>query len=82
MTNAKVDAAATQERALQRNTVSVLGIFGPLSKLRALVRLSNGRIKEFEIGDRVARAEVIAIDSRGMVLRQSGRTKRIDIPGN
>lgn len=82
MANTKVNAAATQKGELHRNSVSVLGIFGPQEKLRALVRLSSGRIKEVERGDRLASGEIVAIDKDGVLLRQSGRTKRIDIPGS
>ncbi|WP_253276798.1 hypothetical protein [Ruegeria sp. 6PALISEP08] len=67
---------------MKKNTVSVLGIFGPKSDLRALMRLSSGRVKEVKPGSRVASGTVIAIDEDGIMLRQSGQTKRITIPGS
>ncbi|MEX0319140.1 MAG: hypothetical protein AB3N21_14370 [Ruegeria sp.] len=82
MSNSKVKGAATQKGALSRNAVSVLGVFGPDSDLRALMRLSSGRVKEVKPGSRVASGTVVAIDKTGVLLRQSGQTRRIDIPGS
>lgn len=82
MSNTNVKSAATQQGALNKNSVSVLGVFGPITELHALVRLSSGRVKEVEPGSRVASGTVIAIDEQGIMLRQSGQTKRIAIPGS
>lgn len=81
MANTKVKGAATQRGALTKNSVAVLGVFGPENDLRALMRLSNGRIKEVKRGSRVGTGTVIAIEATGVMLRQSGQTKRITIPG-
>ncbi|TMV08883.1 hypothetical protein FGK63_07120 [Ruegeria sediminis] len=82
MSNSKVNGAATQQGALAKNSVAVLGVFGPSNDLRALMRLSNGRIEKVEPGSRVGSGTVAAIDENGVMLRQSGQTKRIDIPGS
>lgn len=82
MANSTVKTAATQKGALKKNSVSVLGIFGPKAELRALMRLSSGRVKEVKPGSRVASGTVMAIDEDGILLRQSGQTKRIVIPGS
>ncbi len=82
MSNANVKNAATQTGALKKNSVAVLGIFGPKADMRALVRLSSGRVKEVKPGSRVSSGTVIAIDDEGVMLRQSGQTKRIVIPGS
>ncbi|MTI03428.1 hypothetical protein [Roseibium sp. RKSG952] len=81
MSNATVKSAATKKGALKKNSVSVLGIFGPKANMRALMRLSSGRVKEVKPGSRVASGTVVAIDEDGVMLRQSGQTKRIAIPG-
>ena len=81
MPNANVKSAATQRGALTRKSVSVLGVFGPKTELRALMRLSSGRVKEVKPGSRVASGTVVANDEHGIMLRQSGQTKRIAIPG-
>jgi len=82
MSNATVKSAATQKGALKKNSVSLLGIFGSKADIRALMRLSSGRIKEVKPGSRVSSGTVIAIDAEGVMLRQSGQTRRITIPGS
>ncbi|WP_171121619.1 MULTISPECIES: hypothetical protein [unclassified Ruegeria] len=82
MSNATVKSAATQKGALKKNSVSLLGIFGSKTDMRALVRLSSGRVKEVKPGSRIASGTVVAIDDDGVMLRQSGQTKRIAIPGS
>lgn len=82
MTNTLVKAAATQEGALKRNSITVLGIFGPKTDLEALMRLSSGRVKRVKPGSRVGSGKVAAIDAEGVILRQSGQTRRITIPGS
>lgn len=82
MANATVKSAATQSGALKKNSVSVLGVFGPKSEMQALIRLSSGRVKKVKPGSRVASGKVIAIDEEGVVLRQSGQNHRIGIPGS
>ncbi|MES0861056.1 hypothetical protein ABLN87_01710 [Ruegeria sp. SCPT10] len=81
MSNATVKGAATQKGALKKNSVSVLGIFGPKADLRALMRMSSGRVKEVKTGSRVGSGTIVAIDEHGVMLRQSGQTRRIAIPG-
>lgn len=82
MSNTTVKSAATQRGALKKNSVSVLGIFGPKANMRALMRLSSGRVKEVKPGSRVASGRVVAIDEHGVMLQQSGQTKRMVIPGS
>ncbi|WP_037315957.1 hypothetical protein [Ruegeria halocynthiae] len=82
MSNATVKGAATQKGALKRNSVSVLGVFGPKADMRALMRLSSGRVKEVKLGSRVTSGTVVAIDADSVILRQSGQTRRIVIPGS
>ncbi len=81
MANTTVKSAAAQKGALKKNSVSVLGIFGPKANMRALMRLASGRVKEVKPGSRVASGKVLAIDEHGVMLQQSGQTKRIAIPG-
>lgn len=81
MANSTVKKAATQRGKLQRNSFSVLGVFGPKDGLRALVRTSNGRVKQVGAGERVSTGKVVAIDDKGLILRQSGQNRRFDIPG-
>ncbi|WP_424833485.1 hypothetical protein [Ruegeria sp.] len=82
MPNATVKATATQTGVLKKNSVSVLGVYGPKADMRALMRMSSGRVKKVKIGSRVASGTVVAIDEDGIVLRQSGQTRRMTIPGS
>lgn len=82
MSNTTVASTATQKSVLHKHSVSVLGVFGPSADMRALVRLSSGRVKEVKTGSRVASGTVVAIDEHGVMVRQSGQTRRIAIPGS
>ncbi len=82
MSNATVKSAATQKGALKKNSVSLLGVFGPKSEMRALMRLTSGRVKEVRLGTRVSTGTVVAIDADGVILQKSGETQRITIPGS
>ncbi len=82
MANPKVDSAATQKGALSTHGTSVLGIFGQTNDLRALMRTSTGRVKEVQPGSRVGSSTIVAIDKDGVLLRHSGQTQRIAIPGS
>lgn len=82
MSNITVQSAATQKGALKRNSVSVLGVFGPETQMNALMRLASGRVKQVKAGSRVGSGRVVAIDAQGVMLRQSGQTRRIAIPGD
>ena len=82
MSNSKVKAAATQKGALKKGSVFLLGVFGPSTNMRALMRMSSGRVKEVKTGSRVASGTIVAIDEDGVMLRQSGQTHRIAIPGS
>ncbi len=82
MSNVTVKSAATQQGALNKSSVSVLGVFGPKADMRALVRMGSGRVKKVRPGSRVSSGKVLAIDEDGIMLRQSGQNKRIAIPGS
>ena len=82
MANPKVESAATQKGALSKHHSTVLGVFGPANDMRALMRTSTGRVKEVKTGSRFGSGTIVAIDKDGIMLRQSGRTQRIAIPGS
>ncbi len=81
MANKTIEGAATQNGALNKRDLAVLGIFGPESNLNALLRLPNGRIETVTRGERADRGTVVAIDSQGIVVQRNGRTHRIEITG-
>ena len=82
MSNPTVNSAATQKGALSKNGTTVLGVFGPQHDMSALMRLSSGRVQEVKTGSRVGSGTIVAVDKDGIMLRQSGQTKRIAIPGS
>ena len=71
---------ATESSVLNRNTLNLLGLFGPQQDLRALVRLPGGRIVQVAPGARVSGETVAAIDENGVILQKHGQTRRIAMP--
>lgn len=81
-TPARVAATATARGVLDRNRLTLIGIMGPASAPRALVRLPGGRIKEVAPGDRLSQGRVLAIDADGLVLQSGGGTRRLTVAGS
>ncbi|WP_425043762.1 hypothetical protein [Primorskyibacter sp. S87] len=79
---ARVAASATQAGALDTNAMSLLGVFGPAGKMKAMVRLPGGRIKTVQNGSRLESGRIVAIDKDGVMVHRTGSTKRIQIPGD
>lgn len=76
---ARAEALATQKNALPSNT-TVIGLFGPEQALKALVRFSSGRLREIEVGDRLAsHGHVVAIDTKGIMIEKSGVSQRLTL---
>ncbi|MCV2890614.1 hypothetical protein [Ruegeria aquimaris] len=82
MANSKVSSAATQAADIQKNALTVLGIFGPADDMRALVRLPGGKVEQVAPGDKLRAGEIVAIDDDGLMLRHGGQTRRVSIPGS
>ncbi|KIC10148.1 hypothetical protein RA19_12955 [Leisingera sp. ANG-M1] len=81
-TSAKVAGLATQDNAVNRSNLSLLGLFGPEDSLTALVRLPSGRTRKVTRGSRLSSGRVVAIDAQGLVLNSNGETRRLAIPGS
>lgn len=82
-TSAKVAGLATQDNAVNRNRLNLLGVYGPEDSLTALVRLPSGRTKTVSRGTRLSSlGRVVAIDAHGLVLSANGETKRLPMPGS
>ncbi|WP_428928648.1 hypothetical protein [Marinibacterium sp. SX1] len=75
-----VAATATQSVPLSRNHPMVIGIYGPENALSALVRLPNGKITTVRPGERLRGRQVLAIDSKGLILAHNGRQERLALP--
>ena len=80
-TPAVVARAATTRMTASATGLTLLGIFGPDSDLRALVRLPGGRVREVSHGTRLSHGRVVGIDAEGLMLEQAGRTRRIPVAG-
>jgi hypothetical protein len=72
---------ATRPHVLKRSRTSLLGLFGPADKMRALVRLPGGKVQQVEPGQRLAGGRIVAIDADGIMLLKNGETGRLSIPG-
>lgn len=83
MSNTKTPAAVARMATTRAETgdFTLLGVFGPEAGMRALVRLSGGRVKQVEPGDRLPQGRVVAIDAEGLMVERHGQTRRIAIAG-
>ncbi|MGR3758829.1 hypothetical protein ACUXV3_01645 [Roseobacteraceae bacterium NS-SX3] len=81
-TPAHVAGYATQNNALNRNSLSLLGLYGPAGNLNAIVRLPGGRTRTVQRGSRIASGQVVGIDENGVLFQKNGRTQRIPMPGS
>ncbi|MFV0514891.1 MAG: hypothetical protein ACK5MY_14875 [Jhaorihella sp.] len=79
-TPANVAAKATIAGVLDRHEVSLIGVFGSDSDMKAMVRLPGGRIKAVRTGARLAQGRVVGIDAEGLMLQVNGRIRRLALP--
>lgn len=70
---------ATKPDVLHSRQLAVIGLFGPDTDLRALVRMPSGRIKQVAPGNRLAQGQVIAIDRKGLLISRQGQTQRLPL---
>ena len=67
---------------MNTSSFNLLGVYGSEQNLRALVRLSGGRIKEVAPGVKVPGGIVAAIEKDGLLILQGGETRRLRMPGD
>ncbi len=79
-TRASVAAAATVTRGINLRQMNLIGVAGSANNRRALVRMSNGRVVQVKVGDRLDGGQVAAIGERQLRYVKSGRTHVLDIP--
>jgi len=60
--------------------VNLVGVYGTPSNRRALVRLSNGRYKKLEVGDRFDGGRVSAIGDAELRYQKGGRNMVLKMP--
>ncbi len=78
--SASVSRQATLNKALNLRKINLIGVYGPPSNRRALVRLSNGRYKKVKIGDTVDGGRVIAIGDNNLHYQKGGRSITLAMP--
>lgn len=77
---ASVARQATVKNALNLRKVNLIGVYGKPSSRRALVRLSNGRYRKVEVGDRIDGGRVSAIGDAELRYQKSGRDVVLKMP--
>lgn len=82
MTKSNVAKHATQHGALTKNSLTLMGLFGPSQDLNALMRLPSGRVKRVKRGTRLSSGRIIGIDTNGVLLEKNGTTHRLEMPGS
>jgi hypothetical protein len=65
--------APREQDGLQRNAVSLVGIFGSAEHRRAILRLPNGQMQKVRPGDRVQGTQVAAVGTDTVRLTGGGR---------
>jgi len=79
-TSTTVARAATMENAINLRDVNLIGVFNRNDGRLALVRLSNGRLQEVRVGDRLDGGQVTAISDDALNYVKRGRTITLQIP--
>ncbi|MYM54598.1 hypothetical protein [Thalassovita mangrovi] len=77
---ASVARQATLKNQINLHKVNLIGVYGQPSDRRALVRLSSGRYKKVQVGDRIDGGKVAAIGDGELSYVKSGRTVTLKMP--
>lgn len=78
--SASVAREATLRNAINLRQVNLIGVYGTPSSRRALVRLSNGRYKKVQVGDRIDGGRVSAIGEGELRYQKRGRNIVLKMP--
>ncbi len=78
--SASASKEATVRNAINLRKVNLIGVYGKPSSRRALVRLSNGRYRKVEVGDRIDGGRVSAIGDAELRYQKSGRAIVLKMP--
>lgn len=79
-TSASVARRATVESVINLGEMNLIGVYGPSSERRALVRLSSGRYLKVQVGDRLDGGRVAAISENALRYVKNGRNIVMEMP--
>ena len=79
-TPATVAKQATIKNAINLRQVNLIGVYGTPSNRRALVRLSSGRYRKVQVGDRIDGGQVVAIGDSELRYQKGGRSVILKMP--
>lgn len=83
MTNKTSDLVAeqaTQRAALERGTLTLIGLAGGVDTRRALILLASGRVVTAKMGERSSVGTVVGIDEKSVVLLRGGKELTLEMP--
>jgi len=78
--SATVAKQATERNVLNLRKVNLIGIYGAAEDRRALVRLSSGRYRKVQVGDRLDGGQVAAISEEELRYVKGGRSVILRMP--
>ena len=76
----RVTRAATNRNAINLRDTNLIGVTGPSSSRRALVRLPSGRFVTVEVGDRLDGGRVAAIGDDSLQYIKDGENITLEVP--
>ena len=79
-TPSSVARQATIKNAINLRQVNLVGVYGSPSNRRALIRLSSGRYKKVQVGDRIDGGQIVAIGDSELRYQKGGRNVVLKIP--
>ncbi|MEZ5913016.1 MAG: hypothetical protein R3D84_13035 [Paracoccaceae bacterium] len=79
-TRASVAKQATVKNVLNLKQVNLIGVSGSPRDRRALVRMSNGKVKRLKVGDRFDGGQVVAIKETELLYQKKGKTYSLSMP--
>ena len=78
--SASVSREATISNAIKLNRINLIGVYGTAEDRRALVRLSSGRYRKIQVGDRIDGGRVSAIGEDELRYQKGSRNVVLKIP--
>lgn len=77
---AQTQSAATLQGKLPLNGTTLLGTVVAGQASRALIRTSNGKVQQLQLGDRIGDATIAAIEPGMIHMIRNGEAQRLAMP--